>query len=172
VLTEFRYQTQKTWSCERRVIAKAEHLEKGANPRFIVTSLPEFEVNWKDEVTHLDVRSLYEKIYCARGEMENRIKEQQLDLFADRTSTHWLKANQLRLWLASVGYLLLNEVRRIGLAGTKLARAYCGTIRAELFKIGARVLISVRRFKVSLSSAYPNQELFRLVWQRLRALGP
>ncbi|MCA1575196.1 MAG: IS1380 family transposase [Acidobacteria bacterium] len=172
VLTEFRYQTQKTWSCERRVIAKAEHLEKGANPRFIVTSLPEFEVNWKDEVTYLDARSLYEKIYCARGEMENRIKEQQLDLFADRTSTHWLKANQLRLWLASVGYLLLNEVRRIGLAGTKLARAYCGTIRAELFKIGARVLISVRRFKVSFTSAYPNQELFRLVWQRLRALGP
>ncbi|MGH9933031.1 MAG: IS1380 family transposase [Pyrinomonadaceae bacterium] len=172
VLTEFRYQTRDTWSCERRVIAKAEHLEKGANPRFVVTSLPEFEVNWKEEVLYCDARYLYEKVYCARGEMENRIKEQQLDLFADRTSTHYLKSNQLRLWLASVAYLMVNEVRSVGLAGTKLARAYCGTIRKEIFKIGAIVRVSVRRVVVSFSSAYPRQELFRLVLQRLSALGP
>lgn len=170
VFTEFRYSTLKTWSCERRVIAKAEHLAQGANPRFVVTSLPYFDVDWKDDVTMLDAKYLYEQVYCARGEMENRIKEQQLDLFADRTSTHWLKSNQLRLWLASVSYVLLNEVRRIGLEGTKLARAYCGTIREKLLKIGARIWISVRRIKISLSSAYPEQELFRLVWQRLTTL--
>ena len=169
VFTEFAYTTLKTWRCQRRVIAKAEHMQRGANPRFVVTSLPYFDLDWKDEVTMLDAKYLYEKVYCARGEMENRIKEQQLDLFADRTSTHWLKSNQLRLWLASLGYVLLSEVRRIGLVGTKLARAYCGTIRETLLKIGARVLISVRRIKVSLSSAYPQQELFGLVWQRLRS---
>lgn len=170
VFTEFAYGTRKTWSRERRVIAKAEHMGEGANPRFVVTSLAYFDVDWKDEVTLLDAKYLYEKVYCARGEMENRIKEQQLDLFADRTSTHWLKSNQLRLWLASVGYLLINEVRRIGLEGTKLARAYCGTVREKLLKVGARIWISVRRIKVSLSSAYPQQDLFRLVWQRLTAL--
>jgi len=167
VFSEFLYSTLKTWSRPRRVIAKAEHIGK-ANPRFVVTSLPQFDVDWKDDVTVLDAKHLYEKVYCARGEMENRIKEQQLDLFADRTSTHWLKSNQLRLWLASLGYLLLNEVRRIGLKGTKLAGAYCGTIREKLLKIGARISISVRRIKISLSTAYPRQELFGLVWQRLR----
>ena len=169
VFTEFSYRTRKTWSCDRRVIAKAEHMGQGANPRFVVTSLPYFDVDWKDEVTVLDAKHLYEEVYCARGDMENRIKEQQLDLFADRTSTHWLKSNQIRLWLASAAYILLSEVRRIGLAGTKLARAYCGTIREKLLKIGARIFISVRRIKVSISSAYPQQELFRLVWERLRA---
>jgi hypothetical protein len=102
-------------------------------------------VTWDEQVRHNDARTVYEKFYCARGEMENRIKEQQLDLFADRRSTQWLAANQLRLWLSSVAYVLLNEVRRIGLVGTQLARACVGTIRAELCKIGAVVKVSVRR---------------------------
>jgi hypothetical protein len=101
VFTEFKYATLKSWECARRVIAKAEHLPGKANPRFVVTALPEWEVTWDEQVIHNDARTVYEKLYCARGEMENRLKEQQLDLFADRTSTHWLKANQVRLWLSA-----------------------------------------------------------------------
>lgn len=169
VFTEFKYATLKTWECERRVIAKAEHLPGKANPRFVVTSLPEWEVTWDEQVIHNDARTVYEKFYCARGEMENRIKEQQLDLFADRTSTHWLKANQLRLWMSAAGYVVLNAVRRTALAGTELARAYCGTIRRALLKIGGVVRVSVRRITVALSSAYPRAELFGRVLQRLQA---
>jgi hypothetical protein len=125
---DFSYQTRKSWSQTRRVIGKAEHLPKGANPRFVVTSLsPEL---WGPA-------PLYEQLYCARGEMENRIKEQQLCLFADRTSSHWMKSNQLRLWFSSVAYILLSELRRLGLAGTDLAHARCDTIRIKLLKIGA-----------------------------------
>jgi hypothetical protein len=159
---DFSYQTRKSWSQARRVIGKAEHLPKGANPRFVVTSLS--SELWEPA-------PLYEQLYCARGEMENRIKEQQLCLFADRTSSHWMKSNQLRLWFSSVAYILLSELRRLGLAGTDLARARCDTIRIQLLKIGAQVRVSVRRVCVSLSSSYPYAELFTQVIRHLRA-GP
>jgi len=119
VFTEFSYRTLESWSCERRVIAKAEHLDKGANPRFVVTSFP---------AEAFEARALYEEFYCARGDMQNRIKEQQLDLFADRTSTALLRANQL-LYFSSIAYCLLQALRRLGLAGTELARAQCGNSR-------------------------------------------
>src|SRR5271167_1462884 len=131
---ELRYQTLKTWSCERRVVAKAEHLPKGKNPRFIVTSLTSEAVEAKE---------LYEKVYCARGEMENRIKECQLDLFADRTSAASLRANQLRLWFASLAYVLMTALRRMALQGTELAQA-TAAIRIKLLKLGALVTVSVR----------------------------
>ena len=140
------WRTLDSWSRSRRVVAKAEHLPKGANPRFIVTSLP---------ASAADARTLYEDVYCARGEMENRIKEQQLDLFADRTSTATMRANQLRLWFASFAYVLLGALRRIGLRHTQFAAATCGTIRLKLLKIGAQVRISVRRIKVAMASACP-----------------
>ena len=127
---ELRYQTHKSWSRERRVVAKAEHLPKGNNPRFIVTSLPREAV---------EAQELYEKIYCARGEMENRIKECQLDLFADRTSAASLRANQLRLWFASLAYVLMTALRRMALQGTELAQVTVGTIRLKLLKLGALV---------------------------------
>jgi hypothetical protein len=152
VFTEFRYRTRDTWTRARRVIAKAEHLSKGANPRFVVTNLPGREVH---------SRELYEDVYCARGDMENRIKEQQLDLFADRTSAHTMRANQLRLWFSSLAYVLVSALRRIGLKGTRLAQATCGTIRLKLFKIGALVKLSVRRFLIHLASACPYQDVFR-----------
>jgi hypothetical protein len=152
VFTEFRYRTLDSWTRTRRVIAKAEHLSKGANPRFVVTNLPGREVH---------SRELYEDVYCARGEMENRIKEQQLDLFADRTSAHTMRANQLRLWFSSLAYVLVSALRRIGLKGTRLAQATCGTIRLKLFKIGALVKLSVRRFLIHLASACPYQDVFR-----------
>lgn len=152
VFTEFRYRTLGSWSTTRRVIAKAEHLSKGANPRFVVTNLPGHRVR---------SRELYEDIYCARGDMENRIKEQQLDLFADRTSTRTMRANQLRLWFSSLAYVLMSAFRRIGLKGTKMAKATCGTIRVNLMKIGARITISVRRFVIHLASACPYQDIFQ-----------
>jgi hypothetical protein len=136
VFKDFVYRTRKSWSRQRRVVGKAEHLAKGANPRFLVTSLSSEQ--WSAQV-------LYEKLYCARGEMENRIKEQQLCLFADRTSTHHLSSNQARLWFSSVAYVLLNELRRLGLSGTELAQARCDTIRTKLLKIGAQVKVTVRR---------------------------
>jgi len=160
VFTEFRYRTRDSWSRARRVIAKAEHLSKGANPRFVVTNLPGREVH---------ARELYEDLYCARGDMENRIKEQQLDLFADRTSAHTLRANQLRLWLSSLGYVLLNALRRIGLQGTRMAKATCGTIRLKLLKIGALVRLSVRRFMIHLATACPYQDVFRHALNNIRA---
>ena len=161
VFAELRYQTLETWSRERRVVAKAEHLEKGANPRFIVTSLTEADY---------EARSLYEDLYCARGEMENRIKEQQLDLLADRTSATRMRANQIRLSFSSLAYVLMNEVRRVGLEGTELEQATCGTLRRKLLKIGARVAVSVRRVLVSMSSGYPYPELFAHVLGKIQGL--
>ena len=157
---DFVYRTQDSWSRARRVVGKAEHLDKGANPRFVVTSHgPEA---W-------GARALYEDRYCARGEMENRIKEQQLCLFADRTSTHWLRSNQIRLWLSSLAYVLVSALRRLGLSGTPMARSRCDTIRLRLLKIGAAVRVSVRRVAVSLASGYPLQQLFRGICRRLDA---
>ena len=156
---DFTYATLDSWSRERRVVAKAEHLPKGANPRFVVTSLaPET----------IDAQSLYEDVYCARGDMENRIKEQQLDLFADRTSAATMKANQLRLWLASFAYVLLEALRRIGLRHTQFATATCGTIRLKLLKIGAQVRQSVRRIKVAMASACPYQTEYHLAYLYLK----
>jgi hypothetical protein len=152
VFSEFLYATQDTWSRERRVIAKAEHLDKGANPRFVVTTLSQEEVA---------AQELYEKIYCARGDCpENRIKEQQLDLFADRTSTGKMWSNQLRLYFSSIAYVLMQTLRRTALVGTELEKAQCGTIRRKLLKIGAQIRVSVRKVWVSLSSGYPNAALF------------
>ena len=119
-----------------------------------------------------EAKPLYEELYCARGEMENRIKEQQLELFADRTSTRYLKSNQLRLWLSSVAYVLMNELRRLGLAQTEMDQAQCSTIRLKLLKIGAQVQVSVRRVWVRLASSYPFQELLLEVYRRLRELEP
>jgi Transposase DDE domain group 1 len=158
VFKELRYQTRKSWSCERRVVAKAERLPKGANPRFIVTSLAREAVQ---------AQELYEKIYCARGEMENRIKECQLDLFADRTSAASLRANQLRLWFASLAYVLVTALRRLALAGTELAQATAGTIRLKLLKLGALVTVSVRRIKIAIATACPLKSVFATAHQRL-----
>ena len=157
---DFRYATRDSWSRRRRIIGKAEHLAKGANPRFVVTSLKQ---------TAVDAKTLYERVYCARGEMENRIKEQQLDLFADRTSTATMAANQLRLWFSSFAYVLMAALRRIALQHTEFATATCGTIRLKLLKIGARVTVSVRRIKIAMASACPHQTAFALAHARLRA---
>jgi hypothetical protein len=161
--TDFQYQTRDTWSRSRRVIGKAEHLSKGSNPRFVVTSIPAEQV---------DARTVYEREYCARGEMENRIKEQQLGLFADRTSTSWMRSNQLRLWFSSVAYVLMNALRVFGLAGTEMARAQCSTMRVKLLKIGACVTISIRRVLVSLSSSYPYRAVFAAALRNLRMPVP
>jgi len=160
IFKEFYYQTRKSWSQQRRVVAKAEHLEKGENPRFVVTSLTAEE--WP-------AAALYEELYCARGDMENRIKE-QLMLFADRTSTAYLRSNQLRLYFSSVAYVLLQMLRHLGLAGTELAKAQCVTIRLKLLKIGALVRISVRKVWVSLAGGYPYVALFRQVHEKLCAV--
>ena len=185
---DFRYRTRKSWSRQRRVVGKAEWmnpsiaesesatksrrnkksirvgdidlatLQGRANPRFVVTSL---------RGDQYQARALYEKLYCARGEMENRIKECQLDLFADRTSARTMRANQLRLWLSSMAYVLISALRRIALATTRFADATCGTIRLKLFKIGAQVRISVRRVKFSMASAFPYTDVFRTAWAAL-----
>lgn len=149
------YYGAKTWSRRRRIIAKIEHTEKGANPRFVVTNLEG------------EPEALYDTLYCARGDMENRIKEQQLDLFADRTSCHKWWPNQLRLLYSSLAYTLLEALQRLALHGTELARAYVGTIRLKLLKIGAVVIRNTRRVRVLMSSHYPNQMLFALVVARL-----
>jgi hypothetical protein len=158
---QFSYQTHTSWSRPRRVVGKAEYLGKGANPRFVVTSLP------ADEVA---AQPLYETLYCARGDMENRIKEQQLDLFADRTSAATLWANQLRLYFASFAYVLLCALRRLGLQGSVLERAQCGTLRLKLLKVAARMRVSVRRVVLSFSESYPLAGLFRQVVERLQRL--
>lgn len=163
VFKDFTYQTRKSWSRKRRVIGKAEHLSKGANPRFIVTSLSSEQV---------DARTLYEQRYCARGDMENRIKEQQLHLFADRTSTHAMRSNQLRLLFSTMAYLLHLVLREFGLAETELATAQAGTIRTKLLKIGGRVRVSVRRVWISFSESYPYQKLFERVLLNLRRQCP
>ena len=146
---DFRWSTLKSWSQERRVVAKAEWTKGEANPRFVVTSLKRSEAG---------ARQLYEDIYCARGDMENRIKECQLDLYADRTSAQTMRANQLRLWFAAMAYVLLCALRRIGLADTAFADATCGTIRLKLLKIGALVRVSVRRIKIAMASACPSAD--------------
>ncbi len=160
---DFAYQTERSWSRPRRVVGKAEHLRGRANPRFVVTSLPR---------TRIDARALYEDLYCARGEMENRIKEQQLDLFAERTSSATMKANQLRLWFSSIAYVLLNELRRIALRHTRFADATCGTIRLKLLKIGALVRRSVRRIKFAMASGFPWHNEFALAYVYLERAFP
>lgn len=157
---EFVYQTRESWSRSRRVVAKAEHLEKGENPRFVVTSLSAEE--WP-------AQALYEEHYCARGDMENRLKE-QLMLFSDRTSTHYLRSNQLRLYFSSLAYVLLQMLRRLGLEGTELAKAQCTTIRLKLLKIGALIRITVRKVWVSLAGGYPHVALFRQIHEKLCAI--
>jgi hypothetical protein len=158
VFAGFGYRTRKSWSSERRVVAKAEYLDKGENPRFVVTSLS--PAAWPDQ-------ALYEKFYCARGEMENRIKE-QMCLFADRLSTGEMKGNQLRLYLSALAYTLVEALRRLGLAGTEWAEAQVDTIRLKLLKIGALVKVSARRVRLRLSAAYPWKPIFQHAWQALR----
>ena len=155
LFSEVRYAAQ-TWDTPRRVIVKAEHSARGSNPRFVVTHLTG------------NAQRIYDRLYCARGEMENRIKEQQLGLFADRTSCHTWWANQFRLLLSSLAYTLLETIRRVALHGTARARAQCGTLRLKLLRIGAIVLRNTRRIRLLLSSAYPNRELFCLVAARLK----
>jgi hypothetical protein len=157
---EFSYQTRDSWSRARRVVAKAEHLEKGANPRFVVTS-------WGREVW--EARRLYEELYCARGEMENRIKE-QLMLFADRTSTAFMRSNQIRLYFSSIAYLLMEALRRLGLKGTELAQAQVTTIRLKLLKIGALIRVTVRKVWIALAGGYPYAELWATIRGQLQRL--
>jgi hypothetical protein len=159
VFKEFEYRTLKSWSRARRVLGKAEHLAKGANPRFVVTNLSG------------DPRALYEDDYCGRGDMENRIKEQQLCLFADRTSCATMRANQVRLYLSTVAYIVMRALRAFGLKDTEMAHAQCDTIRVRLLKIGAVIRVSVRRVVLALSEAYPFQAVFAKVWENLRRLA-
>jgi hypothetical protein len=160
VFRDFLWRTRDSWSRRRRVIGKAEWSRGAANPRFVVTSL---------KPDAWGAGALYEALYCARGDMENRIKECQLDLFADRTSAKSLKANQLRLWFASMAYVLVSALRRIGLRHTGLGEASCGTIRLKLLKLGARVSLGVRRVKIALASACPSEAEWRVAFARLRA---
>ena len=155
---DFQWTTLDSWSRRRRVVAKAEHLDKGDNPRFVVTSL---------DAADIDAKKLYQELYCQRGEMENRIKECQLDLFADRTSARSMRANQLRLWFASFAYVLIDSLRRLGLRHSRLQDATCGSIRLKLLKLAARVTISVRRIKISIASAHPWQNEFAQAHHRL-----
>ncbi len=143
------------------MVAKAEHLSGGANPRFIVTSFP---------VEQWAGRALYEQGYCARAEMENRIKAQQLHLFADRTSSHQMRANQLRLYFASFADVLMHALRRLGLEGTALARAQCATIREQVLKVGAQIRVSVRKVWLSMSGSYPRAGVLRTILARLEAI--
>lgn len=161
VFRDFTYQTRESWSRERRVVGKAEHMDGGANPRFVVSSLAMDEIGAKE---------LYEELYAVRGDMENRIKEQQLHLFADRTSTAFMRANQLRLYFSSAAYTLMQALRRLGLPATEMAKAQCETIRLKLLKIGAQVRVTARRVWLSFSNAYPWEALFRAVWERLRSI--
>ena len=160
---DLRYRTKKSWSRERRVVAKAEQLGDKANPRFVVTSL--------DAPTY-PAQELYERLYCARGDMENRIKEQQLGMFADRTSTATMRGNQLRLWIASLAYTLAQALRRIGLQGTSLAKAQMSTIRVRLLKLSGLVKLSARRIRIALSSAFPLQDVFAQALCNLQAFPP
>jgi hypothetical protein len=157
VFTEFFYRTRKSWSRARRVVAKAEYLEKGENPRFVVTSL---------DARAWPAQPLYERLYCARGEMENRIKE-QLHLFSDRLSTQTLRANQLRLYFSSLAYVLLHALRRLALARTEWATAQVETIRLRLLKIAAEVRLTGRSVWVRYSRAYPWKALFAAAYAAL-----
>jgi len=158
--TSFRWCTRDSWCRWRRVIGKAEWSHQGPNPRFVVTSLP-----CKDSKA---AKRIYREIYCKRGDMENRIKEQQLYLFADRTSSHTMQANQIRLYFSSMAYTLLEALRRFGLAKTELARAQCHTIRLKLLKIGARIKVTARRIWLHMAEGYPYQTLFFRVWNLVR----
>jgi len=151
VFKDFCYKTLDSWRWQRRVVGKAEYLCKGANPRFVVTSFTP---------TEYAAQELYEKMYCARGDMENRIKEQQLMLFADRTSTQKMHSNQIRLYFSSVAYVLIQALRRLGLAGTEMAKAQCDTIRLKLLKIGAQIRITVRKVWLSFAESYPFRKIF------------
>lgn len=172
VFREFEYQTRTSWSRVRRVIGKAEVMAAGDNPRLVVTNLPAEGFPEEEDRERFVPQRLDEELYCARGDMENQLKQQVLDLQADRMSTHYLASNQLRLWLATFGYLLLERVRSLGLAGTDLARATVGSVRLKLLKVAAQVRVSVRRVYVQLSRADPLQELFRLCQRRLLELAP
>ena len=158
IFTEFHYETLDSWSRPRRVIGKAEHTQDKANPRFVVTSLD--AQSWPPQ-------QLYEALYCARGNMENRIKE-QLSLFADRVSAETMQANQIRIYFSAIAYLLVNGFRRLALAETDMARAQVGTIRLRLLKIGALLRITVRRIWISMAASYPHQQLFHHAWDALR----
>jgi hypothetical protein len=162
VFSEFSYQTKKTkkggWERERRVAAKAEHIDGKENPRFVVTSLSKEQ--WS-------AQELYEKLYCARGDMENRIKE-QFSLFADRVSSETMRANQMRLYLSTMAYVLMSGLRRLGLKATELAEAHVSTIRTKLLKIGAQIRVTVRKVWISMASSYPYQDLYQQVWTNLR----
>ena len=158
IFKDFSYQTHKTWKRARRVVAKAEHIDGKSNPRFVVTSLTAEE---------LAAQTLYEDLYCARGDMENRIKE-QFWLFADRVSAETMRANQYRLYLSVMAYILVNGLRRIGLKGTELAKAQVSTIRLKLLKIGAQIRVTVRRVWISLASSFPLQREFALIYSNLR----
>ena len=174
VFCEFEYQTRTSWTRARRVIGKAEVLTAGENPRFVVTNLPVAGFKDDDQAAagRFTPARLYEELYCARGDMENQLKQQVLDLQADRMSTHHLASNQLRLWLATFAYLLLERVRTLGLAGTELARATAGSVRLKVLKVAAQVRVSVRRVYVQLNSAYPRRALFELCHRRLMRLVP
>jgi hypothetical protein len=158
VFTEFQYETLHSWTRPRRVIGKAEQIEGKANPRYVVTSLD--AASWPPQ-------KLYEELYCARGDMENRIKE-QLSLFADRVSAETMRANQLRLYFSAIAYVLVAGLRRLALTGTELARAQVQTIRLRLLKIGAQLRITVRKIWISMASGYPYQGIFHQAWVSLR----
>jgi len=170
VFTEFEYQTKTSWSRKRRVIGKAEVMAGGDNPRFVVTNLPKQRFAEDQDPERFTPARLYEQLYCARGEMENVLKQQVLDLQGDRMSTHHMASNQLRLWLSTFAYMLMERVRTLGCQGTELARATAGTLRLKLMKVAAQVKVSVRRVYVQLNSAFPLQNLFRLCQKRLSAL--
>ncbi len=160
---DFQYRTRKSWTRRRRVVGKAEYLAKGANPRFVVTNL---------SPRRASAKRLYEKLYCARGEMENRIKEQQLGLFADRTSTATMRANQLRLYFASFAYVLMHALRRLGAQGTQFARAQCTTLRLKLLKVAVRVKVTVRKMWLSYAQSYPYADTFVQVLANLQRWPP
>jgi hypothetical protein len=158
IFKDFSYQTHKSWKRSRRVVAKAEHIDGKSNPRFVVTSL---------DAERFAAQALYEDLYCARGDMENRIKE-QFWLFADRVSAETMRANQYRLYLSVMAYILVNGLRRIGLQGTELASAQVSTIRLKLLKIGAQIRVTVRRVWISLASSFPLQSTFAQIYANLR----
>ena len=158
IFKDFRYRTRDSWTRDRRVVGKAEHLDKGAHPRFVVTSIaPE----------RMDASALYEDLYCARGEMENRIKEQQLDLFADRTSTAEMRSHQIRLYFSSIAYVFMQALRRLGLKGTEMEKAQCGTIRLKLLKIGAQIRVTVRKVWIAMAQGYAYASVFAQVFTNL-----
>jgi Transposase DDE domain group 1 len=168
--TQFMYQTLQSWTRQRRVIAKAEVSSAGDNPRFVVTNLPADGFKGQADPTRFEPQRLYEELYCQRGDMENILKQQTLDLRADRHSTHCMESNQLRLWLATAAYLLVERLRALSLQGTELARATVGTIRNRLFKVAAAIQVSVRRVYVQMSSSFVGKELFLKCQRRLSAL--